>query len=51
MITVEITYTNKKVIKQFKNWEEACFYCHSDGDHCLDWKLVKETNGTIHNEQ
>ena len=40
MITVEVVYTNKTIIKKFKNWKEACDYCFSDGDHCLDWKLI-----------
>jgi len=42
MITVEIEYTNQTVYKDFVDWDAACDYCRRDGDHCLDWNIVKD---------
>ena len=46
MIRVKITYTNKTVYRDFKDWHAACLFCRTEGTNCIDWELLGKQDNT-----
>ena len=50
MIIVQIIYTTGPVFRKFGNIEEAAQYCMLEGDHCIDWKVIKNLSDVIRDD-